>query len=141
MSERLTQEEILKGGRVIPVALKDGKKGNLLIREVPYLDFQEYAKAVQSQDLAAELAFYAEDTDTLQNLAASEIKRIRTIGREVNTDFFEMILEDLNPIMMTQMKTIRENQETIKKELATSLPALLKPDTDSKSSENLESAG
>lgn len=134
----MTEEEVLNGGREIEVPLQNGTKQAVFIKEIAAVKFKEYANALNSQDLAKEIFMYSGiKADQLKTLPQAAVRMIRDEGREVNTDFLEMIMEDQNPTMAPMMKKLKAELGSVKNELASSLSGLL--ETEMADSENANS--
>ena len=132
----LTEAEIIDGGRLIEVRKRDGSTETILVREVPFLRYKSWATAVNNQRLEDELCFYLEGgIKAAKQLTQGAIRQVRDIGREVNTDFLDMVLEDQNPMAFRQMKEATEAIKASANRLDTSLQALSEGDSESPTSE------
>lgn len=112
----MTPTEALSGGREERLPLPNGAHEVVLVREVPVLGngYQRYARALQAQDLNAELELYGITAEMQKRLGWANLRRLRQIGREVNADPFEMATEDANPVMAEARRELRTLKQTLR---------------------------
>ena len=95
----LTKEEQLRGGRNLELLFKDGTRSTFMVREVSLVDYDSYKRAI-GDTMVDELALYLDmDIKQLLQLTPKSLRQSREVGRIVNSDFFDMAQEDLNPAM------------------------------------------